>query len=288
MDQLIYAFSPTKNISLTYADVTEAAKKLEKKHLSGPAAGRFLGELLAASAIVSADLGDKDEKVSIQVRVTGPVTGGVADVTRDGNLRGYTQIKLIKEFDEKEDSKVSDIVGDAGEMTVIRHNSRMMLENKQIRCDPFVFKHALARYYNDKKQPTGIEIVAKSQNFYLDRVCGLRITRNAEGNCEDFVPMLEKLNDHTIEKALAQNVDIKEIAKCFGLEDLKIVECRPLTANCTCSREKVIYSISCLPVEELTEIIEKREEPEVSCHFCSTTYRIKTEEVVAMLRNKGK
>ena len=213
MDQLIYAFSPSKNVSLTYADVTESAKNLEKKHLSGPAAGRFLGESLVAAAILSADLGDKDEKVSVQVRVTGPVTGSVSDAGRDGNLRGYTQIKLIKEFDEKEDSKVSDIVGEAGEMTVIRHNSRMMLDNQQIRCDPFVFKYALARYYNDKKnQPTGVEIVVNSQNFYINRACGLRMTRTAEGKSEDFVPMLEKLNDHTIEKALAQNVDIKAIA----------------------------------------------------------------------------
>ena len=36
----------------------------------------------------------------------------------------------------------------------------------------------------------------------------------------------------------------------------------------------------------LTEIIEKREEPEVTCHFCSTTYKVKTEEVVALLRKK--
>lgn len=289
MDQLIYAFSPSKGVSLTYVDVTEAAKKLEQKHLSGPAAGRFLGESLVAAAIFSADLGDKDEKVSVQVRVTGPVTGCVADAGRDGNLRGYTQIKLLKEYDEKEDSKVCDIVGDAGEMTVIRHNSRMMLDNQQIRCDPFVFKYAIARYYNDKKhQPTGVEVVVKSQNFYIERACGLRMTRNQEGTSEDFVPMLEKMNDHTIEKALAQNVDIKTIAKSLGLDDLQIIECRPLTANCTCSREKVVYSISCFPVEELTEIIEKREEPEVTCHFCSTTYRIKTEEVVALLRNKGK
>ena len=289
MDQLIYAYSPSKGVSLTFVDVTEAAKKLEQKHLSGPAAGRFLGESLVAAALLSADLGDKDEKVSVQVRVTGPVTGCVADAGRDGNLRGYTQIKLLKEFDEKEDSKVSDIVGEAGEMTVIRHNSRMMLDNQQIRCDPFVFKHALARYFNDRKNtPTGIEVVVKSQNFYLSRACGIRLSRNKDANCEEFVPILEKLNDHTIEKALAQDVDIKTIANSLGLTDIQIVECRPLTANCTCSREKVIYSISCLPVEELTEIIEKREEPEVSCQFCSTTYRIKTEEVVAMLRNKQK
>ena len=60
MDQFVYGYSKSKGISLTYVDVTEAAKKLEQKHLSGPTAGRFLAEALASVAVLSADLGDKD------------------------------------------------------------------------------------------------------------------------------------------------------------------------------------------------------------------------------------
>ncbi len=287
MDQLIYGFSKSKGISLTYVDVTEAAKKLEQKHLSGPTAGRFLAEALASVAILSADLGDKDEKISLQVRVTGPVGGCVTDASREGNLRGYSQIKILNDFDSKETTEIKEIVGEAGELTVIHSNSRKMLESQQIRCDPFNFKYAIARYYNDRKSiPTAIEIVAKSQDYKIDKAYALRMSRTSEGKSEDFVPLLERFNDHSIEKALAQNVDLKTLAKSLGLDDLQIIESRPLTANCTCSYEKVVNSVSCLPVEDLTEIIEKREEPEVTCHFCSTTYKVKTEEVVALLRKK--
>ena len=162
-----------------------------------------------------------------------------------------------------------------------------MIDCQQIRCDPFNFKYAVARYFNDKKGcPTAIEIVVKSQDFSLDKAYALKMSRTNQGKSEDFVPLLERFNDHTIEKALSQGVDIKTIAKSLGLDDIQIIESRPLTANCTCSYEKVVNSVSCLPIEDLTEIIEKREEPEVTCHFCSTTYKVKTEEVVALLRNK--
>lgn len=287
MDKLIYGFSKFKGISLIYADVTEAAKSLEQKHLSGPTASRFLGQALAVASILSADLGDKDERVSIQVRVDGPIGGCVADASREGNLRGYTQMKILNDFDEKPDTKISDVLGKAGQFTVIRSNSRMMLENEQLRCDPFNFNFALARYYNDRKrQPTAVEIVSKCHNFNIERAVGLKMSRMNEGISEDFVPLLEKFNDHSIEKALSLNVDIKTLANTLGLEDLQIIESRPLTAKCTCSREKVLYSVSCLPAEELQEILEKHEEPEVTCHFCSTTYHVTAPEVVAMLREK--
>ena len=287
MDQLVYGFSKTKNISLTYVDVTEAAKKLEQKHLSGPTAGRFLGEALASVALLSADLGNKDERISLQVRVTGPIGGCVTDASREGNLRGYSQIKILNDYDSKESTELKEIVGEAGELTVIHSNSRTMLDSQQIRCDPFNFKYAIARYYNDRKAvPTAVEIVVKSHDFKLDKAYAIKMSRTSEGKSEDFVPLLERFNDHTIEKALAQGVDIRTIAKCLDLDDIQIIENRPLTANCTCSHEKVVNSVACLPIEDLTEIIEKREEPEVICHFCNTTYKVKTEEVVALLRKK--
>jgi molecular chaperone Hsp33 len=64
------------------------------------------------------------------------------------------------------------------------------------------------------------------------------------------------------------------------------MEQRVLSAECTCSYEKVLYSISCLPVDDLEEIIEKKENPEVYCHFCSKHYQVSTEEVARLLREK--
>lgn len=287
MDQLFYGFSKSKMISLTYADVTDSARSLEQKHLSGPTAGRFLAEALASVALLSVDLGNKDERISLQAQVDGPIGGCLVDASREGDLRGYTYKKILNEFDVSDSTPLEKVLGEAGAITLIHSNRTKVISQQQIPCNPLNLRFGLARYFNDLQQkPTAIEISAITRNHSLHRAAGLRMTRMPEGHSEDFVPMLERFNDRTIQKALDQEVDIETVGALLGLDDFVVIERRPLSANCTCSREKVIYSISCLPIEDLEEIIAANESPEVLCHFCSNAYVIKTEEVARLLREK--
>jgi molecular chaperone Hsp33 len=287
MDQLFYGFSKEKMISLTFADVTESAKSLEKKHLSGPTAGRFLGEALVSAALLSASLGDEDERISLQAQVDGPIGGCLVDASRNGNLRGYTMIKILNDFDHSDSTPLTKALGDTGILTFIHSNRRSVIAQHHIHCNPMNLRHGLARYFNDYQQkPTAIEISATSREHYIHHAVGICMSRLPEGQSEDFIPLLERFNDKTIEKALVQAVDIDILSKMLGLNDMVIIERRVLVAKCSCSHEKVLYSISCLPVEELEEILEKNEMPEVVCHFCSSSYHVETAEVARLLREK--
>lgn len=289
MDQLIYGYSKAKQISLTYVDVTESAKKLEQKHLSGPTAGRFLAESLVSVALLSADLKDKDERISLQVQVDGPIGGCLVDASRGGNLRGYTTKKILNKFDESDETSLDEVLGDNGLIAFIHSSSNRVISQQSVECNPLNLRFGLARYYNDlEKKPTAIEISAVSQNHNLHRATGLKITRFPEGDPEDFVPVLERFNDKTVRKALDQSVDIQIMSDMLGLDNLITVERRTLTTKCTCSREKVIYSISCLTAEELEEMVANKETPEVACHFCSETYRVSTQQLVRLLVDKQK
>lgn len=287
MDQLFYGFSKEKMISLTFADVTESAKALEKKHLSGPTAGRFLGEALVSAALLSTNLGNEDERISLQVQVSGPIGGCLVDASKNGNLRGYTLIKILNDFDDSDATPLQQVMGETGALTFIHSNRRSVISQHQIQVNPMNLRHGLARYFNDYQQkPTAIEISATSREHYLHRAVGLSMSRMPEGRSEDFIPLLERFNDRTISKALAQAVDINVLSQMLGFEDLVILEHRALTAKCSCSHEKALYSISCLPIEELEEILTQKEIPEVTCHFCSSIYRIEAAEVARLLREK--
>ncbi|MBU1109491.1 MAG: Hsp33 family molecular chaperone HslO [Candidatus Riflebacteria bacterium] len=287
MDQLFYGFSKEKMISLTFVDVTESAKILEKQHLSGPTAGRFLGEALAAVALLSANLGNEDERISLQAQVSGQIGGCLVDASRNGNLRGYTMIKILNEFDHSDSTPLQQVLGDVGALTFLHSNRKNVIAQHRITCNPMNLRHGLARYFNDFEQkPTAIEISVTSRDHNLHRAVGICMSRYPEGQSEDFIPLLERFNDKTIEKALAHAVDINVLSKMLGLDDLAIIERRVLVAKCSCSHEKVIYSISCLPVEELEEILEQNEIPEVICHFCSKSYKIGPAEIARLLREK--
>ncbi len=284
MDQLIYGFSNEKKISLTFVDVTDTAKELEKKHLSGPTAGRFLAEALVSVALLSGELGQPDERISLQAQVDGPIGGCFVDASKDGSLRGYSNIKILNKFDESDQTPLAEVLGDNGAITLIHSSKFHVLSQKRFQCSPLNLRHGIARYYNDdQNKPTAVEISAVSRSHYLHNATGLMVTRMPEGDSEDFVPLLERFNDKTIQKALNQMVDIELMGARLGLNDLKIIEKRPLKFNCTCSHEKVINSLSCMKLDELNEFIETKTEPEVTCHFCSNTYRVSIQEVTNLI-----
>lgn len=289
MDQLIYGFSKEKKISLTFANVTDTAVELERKHLSGPTAGRLLGESLVAVALLSVELGEKSEKVSLQMQVSGQIGGCFVDATRDGKLRGYTRQKILNDFDGSDTTPLEDVLGDAGSITIIHSNNKKIISQDRIPCNPPNLRHGIAKYYNDlHKKPTAIEICANSNAHYLHNAKGILLTRMPEGSPEDFVPMLEKFNDKSVFKALEQEADIKQISKLIGLNDLEMIDTRPLAFQCTCSHEKVVYSVSCLPTDELNDMLEAGEKPEATCNFCNETYRVSATELTQIIRKKSK
>lgn len=287
MDQLLYGYSKEKMIALTFVDVSDTAKNLERKHLSGPTAGRLLGDALVAVALLSANLGDMDEKISLQMQVSGPVGGFFVDSSKKGGLRGFTNQKILNEFDGDVNASSEEILGKSGSMTIILSNSKSILSQQLLPCSPPSIQFGVARYFNElQNKPTAIEISSISQNHNLHRATGILMTRLPEGSPEDFVPMLEKFNDKTILKALEQAVDIKKISNLIGLTDLELLETRPLSFQCSCSHEKVVYSVSCLPIDELKEMLEAKEEPEATCHFCNETYKVLTTELTQIIRKK--
>lgn len=284
MDQIYYAYSKSKNIALSYADVTQSAKSLEQKHLSGPTAARFLAEALVSAAFLSLKLGKKDERISLQVQVDGPVGGCLVDASYDGNLRGYTTKKILNEFDDSDTTSLDEILGKSGACTFIHSNSKFVISQNLIECNPMNLRHALARFYNEiENKPTAIEISANSQDHYLNHASGVMLTRFPEGLSENFVPSLEKFNDLTVKKALDNRSDLNFFAELFELQDLKIVEHRQITSKCSCSHSKVLDSILCLPEDDHKEIVANKESTEVACHFCGQTYIINPEEVVRLL-----
>jgi len=55
--------------------VTESASTLTGRHFAGPVATRVLSQALVAAALVSSDLENEDEAISIQWKVNGPIGG---------------------------------------------------------------------------------------------------------------------------------------------------------------------------------------------------------------------
>ena len=86
-------------VKITLADVMDAAQRLAAGHLCGPASAYFLSEHLAAAALLAAETSEADETLILQMKCAGPLGGVTVECTSEGTLRGYTERKILDDFD---------------------------------------------------------------------------------------------------------------------------------------------------------------------------------------------
>ena len=102
-------YDDRKKVSVVIVDVTGSAAKLASGHLCGPASAYYLAKALASAALLASETSERDEALSLQMKCTGPLGGFNVECTSDGALRGYTEKKVLDEFDgdvEWDDRKV--------------------------------------------------------------------------------------------------------------------------------------------------------------------------------------
>ena len=92
-------FDAERRVAVTFVDVTSAAQQLASGHLCGPTSAYFLSKAVATAALLGAEMSEKDETLSIQMKCSGPLGGFNVECTAEGTLRGYTEKKLLDEFD---------------------------------------------------------------------------------------------------------------------------------------------------------------------------------------------
>ena len=92
-----------------------------------------------------------------------------------------------------------------------------------------------------------------------------------------------------ISKMLDENLSLLEIAKkVTGDNNVRIVQDDIVPVyECDCSKEHMAEGLASLGKKELKEIIEKKGEAEVVCHFCNKKYYFSKEELKKIVSNNA-
>ena len=104
-------FDAEKKVRVVFADVTSAAQYLANGHLCGPVAAHYLAKGLAAAALLAAETESPEETVSVQMKCKGPLGGMNVECTGEGGLRGYTEKKILDDFDGMGTPKDAAVIG---------------------------------------------------------------------------------------------------------------------------------------------------------------------------------
>ncbi len=237
-----------------------------ERHDYPPLLRTLLGEMMAASALLSATL-KFDGAMLMQVQGTGALRLLVVECTSAGTLRatakwedplpegaGFAEllrgarcaITLVQPDGSQSYQGVVEVVGD-GVADMLMHYMR---HSEQIE--------------------TTLTVSADE-----GRVAGLLLQRLPESADEDpdrwdRVRMLAGTVEHAELLGLAP-ADV--LRRLFHEEDVRLFDPQPLAFRCSCSRGRVESMLAMLGPEEVESVLAEQGHVEVTCDFCNRTYR---------------
>lgn len=277
-DRLVSVRFPGPNLSLVYADATAAARELEERHLSGPAASRSLAEGLVAAALLSVEASEPDEAVSFEMSCDGPVGAIFAEATGSGTLRGYTKSKIINELDNLENPATdAERHGTRGAVRVMRSLPGRILATGQAAVPSPSVAHALAAYHAVSLQRKAAFLVSvrTGPDFKTSSARGLMVERMPDGDVDAFVRVLEIMNAPDAPALLDRAASLRALCNALALPpDGVFTDLRPLAFGCRCSADKVAAVLAALPEADRAALAAAGKPVTVHCHLCGKAWTV--------------
>ena len=274
-DCRVTAFSPSAKIRVVQVEVTDSARELERSHLCGPTAGLIQAEALAGAALLGVDLEAADETVTFRMKVSGPLAGLLVEASGDGGLRGYTNVKVMNDFDDAEELDTSAALGDFAEVQVIRSRPGKVINHAAFDMRPASVSHALELFYKRSLQREAwVQTSALGYGDFLEGARGLMVERLPDGDRDLFARIEASFEDNTVLDCLEASASLKTMCDTLGLTDCVFEDPRPLTFACRCTAERVQGMIAALPTEDLRALLAKGDPVQVFCHMCGKGYSV--------------
>ncbi len=249
-------YDEASRTAVTLVDVASAAQALARGHLAGPVASRCLADALATAALLGGEADLKDESLSIQMKCTGPLGGYNVECTADGKLRGYTEKKLLEDFDG---------MGKADDLAVIGSASIQVTRSVPGRILAQGIAPDAAAYLRDSLQRKAVLFVesAVSDEVEVLEARGAMVETMPDGDVSKLPPQDLKLS-----LAAAS----RTILKRLGFPNAVLKKTSPLEFGCRCDPKRAASMLAALGEEERKTLPDTID---ITCHMCGRTFSVR-------------
>lgn len=239
----------------------EAYRDVIRRHQYPPLIAREIGELMAATALLSASL-KFPGRLTLQIRLPGNVSLLQAETNNQGQLRAiarYDDSAAATELDFADGQLVISIEPEQGQ----RYQGITAISGGNVAA-------ALEDYFEHSEQ--------LASRFWLS--CD---GQNAAGLMLQKLPTGQSTDDDAWDRVghLAATVKDDELLhlpagellhRLFHEEHTRIYPASDLSFFCTCSKTRIGNALHQLGYDELKEMIEEQGKIDITCEFCQQHY----------------
>lgn|SRR5690554_23503 len=251
----------------------DSYQEIIRRHKYPQLIANHLGELMAATAILSATL-KFPGRLTLQARLEGNIRMLQAETNEKGELRA------IARYDESSDNH--ELSFENGQLVITLEPEQGQRYQGITAITGGNIAAALEEYFAQSEQlPSLFWLTADGTN-----AAGLMIQKVpapadeiADVDAWDRIHHLSA----TVKNEELLNLPPDEILhRLFHEEDTRVFPISELSFNCTCSKPRLATALSQLGYEELDGMLEELKKISINCEFCKQHYSFNRDEIEAL------
>lgn len=288
-DKIIKLLAYKGKISIMCADTTQLVERARTIHDLSPVVTAGFGRMLTMSAMMGAEMKNKKDKLTVQIKGNGPIEMMVVTANNGPEVKGYVinpHVDIpLNEFGKLD---VSGAVGTQGYINVIKD---IGLKDPYVGISPLVSGEIAEDFANylvtSEQRQSAVALGVLVNKDGVKSAGGYLINAMPDCTGEEISKIEQSIfKAGAMSKMLDENLSLLEIAKRItGDEYVQVIEeNRVPVYHCDCSKENMTAGLVTLGKEELLDIIETDGKAEIECHFCNKHYHFSKKELEEIVK----
>lgn len=293
-DYLVRAIAKEFGVRALTCDATQLVEEARQRHGTAPTATVALGRALIAVALMGALLRSR-QRVALKYEGNGPLRKIVVECNEFGTVRGYVatpEVDLPPTRTGEPD--VVSALGHAGLLTVVKDLRLKELQEGVVHLHTSEIDSDLEAYLELSEQiPSAVELgVVLAEDGSVAHAGGLLVQSLPPYDPDAMAQLKNRIQElPPIETLLSSGKIPENLLELLMAEEVyEVLEERPLTFRCTCSRSRSERALLMLGADELQHVLDNEGQAHVDCNFCHESYvftRAEVEDLIVLLRNAG-
>ena len=242
------------------------------------AIAQYLAQCSVASALFASSI-KINGRLSIHLRGAGHIRTLFAECTTQGTLRGIAHFDIpVPEHIDIQDFGLEAVLA-------ITIENQGLLGREPQRYQGLVglqaesLSQAFEMYFEQSEQlPTRLLLFNDK-----DQAAGILIQQLPDqiGNSDNWQRAQLLLETTTSEEVFSLSAD-EMLYRLFHEESIKLLDSKPLSFACSCSRDRVQDALISLGKDEIEQTIAENGELTVHCDFCGQAYHFTEEQAISL------
>lgn len=285
-DYIVRVITQQKNILGLACITTNLVNEAHRRHGTFPTATAALGRALTGGELMGALL-DDDQRVALKFEGNGPLKKIIVEAQSNGKVRGYVAEPGVELPPKNGKFDVSGALGTQGFLTVTKDLQLKDPYMGVVRLHSGEIASDLAFYLAESEQiPSAVGLgVFVEPDWKVSAAGGFMI--------QSLPPADDELIDALVEHIAGMDPVTRQLrdgktpedllAVIFGDVPFTILDKRPLSFGCTCSRSRIEQALITLGADEINKIIHEEDEVDITCQFCREQYMFRKTELERLL-----